>query len=159
MVLEVIDAALDRSIDSSCPPGIVREGSASAVLEHLSSQFNLRATSVVGGPATMGKPMLFEIALGRLIKVGTLAVTFPDGRVREFGTGEGPFAAVAIKSGRAKRRLSLNPVIDLSEASMDKELVPAQGAPFALLDFLALNAIEGGSHPLESTAVVGHAIV
>ncbi|MDE3795796.1 class I SAM-dependent methyltransferase [Sinorhizobium meliloti] len=93
--------------------------------------------------------MLFEIALTRLIKFGTLAVTFPDGRVREFGTGEGPSAAVAIKSRRAKRRLLLNPALGLGEAYMDGDLVPARGDVFGLLDFLALNTIEGGGHPFD----------
>uniref|UniRef100_UPI003F9E7EA5 DUF7884 domain-containing protein n=1 Tax=Rhizobium meliloti TaxID=382 RepID=UPI003F9E7EA5 len=77
------------------------------------------------------QPMLFENALSRLVKIGTLTVTFPDGRIREFGTGEGPFPAVAIRTQGAMRRLLLNPALALGEAYMDGDVEPARSDLFS----------------------------
>lgn len=93
--------------------------------------------------------MLLEAALSHLIKIGTLTVTFPDGSSRDFGTGSEPRAAMNIRTKRAKRRLFLNPALALGEAYMDGELEPAVGSLFSTLDFLAMNSMEGGSHPLD----------
>ncbi len=93
--------------------------------------------------------MLLEAALSRLIKIGTLAVTFPDGKTKEFGTGTEPRAAMHIRTQRAKRRLLLNPALGLGEAYMDGDLEPLAGDLFTLLDFLTINLMEGGSHPFE----------
>src|SRR4051812_8779024 len=93
--------------------------------------------------------MLLEAALTNLIKVGTLTVTFPDGSVRSFGTGGEPRAAMTIRTRRAKRRLLLNPALALGEAYMDGDLEPAAGSLFDTLDFLVMNTMEGGSHPLD----------
>jgi len=93
--------------------------------------------------------MLLEAALTHLIKVGTLTVTFPNGSVRAFGTGGEPKAAMTIRTRRAERRLFLNPALALGEAYMDGDLEPAEGSLFATLDFLVMNTMEGGSHPLD----------
>jgi cyclopropane-fatty-acyl-phospholipid synthase len=93
--------------------------------------------------------MLLEAALSRLIKVGTLTVTFPDSSVRSFGTGNEPKAAMKIRTKRAQRRLFFNPALALGEAYMDGDLEPASGSLFDTLDFLAMNSMEGGSHPLD----------
>jgi cyclopropane-fatty-acyl-phospholipid synthase len=93
--------------------------------------------------------MLLEAALNRLIKIGTLTVTFPDGSSRKFGTGHEPRAAMKIRTARAQRRLLLNPALALGEAYMDGDLEPAAGSLFQTLDFLAMNSMEGGSHPFD----------
>ena len=93
--------------------------------------------------------MLLEAALTHLIKVGTLTVTFPNGSVRAFGTGGEPKAAMTIRTRRAARRLFLNPALALGEAYMDGDLEPAEGSLFATLDFLVINTMQGGNHPLD----------
>lgn len=94
-------------------------------------------------------PMLLEAALTRLIKIGTLNVRFPDGTSQAFGTGREPRAAIVIKTERAKRRLLLNPALALGELYMDGEVEPGPRGLFQTLDFLAMNSMEGGSHPLD----------
>ncbi len=93
--------------------------------------------------------MFLEAALSRLIKIGTLTVTFPDGSTRDFGTGSEPRATMKIKTERAKRRLFLNPALALGEAYMDGDVEPASGDLFQMMDFLVLNLMEGGHHPFE----------
>jgi cyclopropane-fatty-acyl-phospholipid synthase len=93
--------------------------------------------------------MLLEAALTHLVKIGTLTVTFPNGSMRTFGTGSEPRAALNIRTKRAKRRLFLNPALALGEAYMDGELEPASGNLFDTLDFLAMNSMDGGSHPFD----------
>jgi len=93
--------------------------------------------------------MLLEAALRRLIKIGTLSVTFPDGVTKEFGTGAEPRAAMAIHTSRAVRRLLLNPALALGEAYMDGDVEPIDRDLYKLLDLLALNSMEGGSHPFD----------
>ena len=93
--------------------------------------------------------MLLEAALSRLIKIGTLTVTFPNGSKQEFGTGKEPRAAFAIRSERAKRRLLLNPALAFGEGYMDGDVVSESGDLFETLDFLVMNSMDGGSHPLD----------
>ncbi len=93
--------------------------------------------------------MLLKAALSQLIKVGTLTVTFPDNSVSTFGTGGEPKAAMKIRTRRAERRLFFNPALALGEAYMDGDLEPACGSLFDMLDFLAMNTMQGGSHPLD----------
>jgi cyclopropane-fatty-acyl-phospholipid synthase len=93
--------------------------------------------------------MLLETALSRLIKIGTLTVTFPDGKTQDFGTGAEPRAAMRIRTKRAKRRLFFNPALALGEAYMDGDFEPVSGSLYDTLDFLAMNSMEGGSHPLD----------
>jgi cyclopropane-fatty-acyl-phospholipid synthase len=93
--------------------------------------------------------MLLEVALKRLVKIGTLSVTFPDGTTRDFGTGAEPRAAMRIRTRRAERRLLLNPALALGEAYMDGELEAEAGDLYGLLDFLAMNSMDGGSHPFD----------
>ncbi len=93
--------------------------------------------------------MLLETILARLIRIGTLTVHLPNGSRRSFGSGSAPYAAMRIKTGRAKRRLALNPALALGEGYMDGEIEPVDGDLFSTLDLLALNATEGGNHPFD----------
>lgn len=93
--------------------------------------------------------MLLEATLQKLIKIGTLTVRFPDGNSRNFGTGLEPYAALVIRTERAKRRLFLNPALALGELYMDGEIEPGPRGLFQTLDFLAMNSMEGGSHPMD----------
>lgn len=93
--------------------------------------------------------MLLEATLQKLIKIGTLTVSFPDGNSRNFGTGLEPYAAMVIRTERAKRRLFLNPALALGELYMDGEIEPGPRGLFQTLDFLAMNSMEGGNHPMD----------
>ncbi len=93
--------------------------------------------------------MLLEATLQKFIKIGTLTVKFPDGGSRSFGTGREPHAAMVIRTERAKRRLLLNPALALGELYMDGEIEPGPRGLFQTLDFLAMNSMEGGSHPMD----------
>lgn len=93
--------------------------------------------------------MILEAALERLVKIGTLTVTFPNGSVRSFGTGREPHASLAILSTRAQRRLARNPALALGEAYMDGDVEFGDGDLFGTLDFLAMNSMEGGTHPFD----------
>ncbi len=93
--------------------------------------------------------MILEAALNRLIKIGTLSVTFPNGKVREFGDGGEPRAGLHIRTNRVKRRLARNPALALGEAYMDGDLEPIGSDLFSTLDFLAMNSMDGGNHPFD----------
>ncbi|CAN7395886.1 MULTISPECIES: class I SAM-dependent methyltransferase [unclassified Variovorax] len=93
--------------------------------------------------------MFLEAALSRLIRIGTLTVTFPDGSQRSFGTGQEPRAAFTLRTTRAQRGLLLNPALALGEAYMDGELEPASCSLFEMLNFLTMNAMGGGRHPFD----------
>jgi cyclopropane-fatty-acyl-phospholipid synthase len=69
--------------------------------------------------------------------------------VKAFGTGEEPRASLAIRSTLAQRRLARNPALALGEAYMDGEIEFGDGDLFGTLDFLAMNSMEGGSHPFD----------
>ena len=95
--------------------------------------------------------MLFEALLSNLIQIGTLDVTLPDGTIRQFGSGSEPRASLVIRTRRAMLLLVFNPALALGEAYMDGELTPGSGTLFELLDFLALNWMEGGQHFFDKT--------
>jgi cyclopropane-fatty-acyl-phospholipid synthase len=78
--------------------------------------------------------------LGDLIRVGSLEVTFPGGRVRRYGTGS-PEAAVRITDPALVARLVRTPELALGEGYMAGTLVP-EGADglHRLLAVLILNS-------------------
>ncbi|TPM26920.1 cyclopropane-fatty-acyl-phospholipid synthase family protein [Mesorhizobium sp. B2-3-5] len=93
--------------------------------------------------------MFLEVALARLIKIGTLTVFYPDGSQGSYGSGQNPQLALKIRTARAKRRLFFNPGLALGEAYMDGDLEPVSGDLFEILDFLAMNSMDGGQHPMD----------
>jgi cyclopropane-fatty-acyl-phospholipid synthase len=91
-----------------------------------------------------------DLILSRVIRHGMLTVRYPDGRVQRYvGAKPGPEAAMEIKTGRALRRLVLNPGLAFGEAYMDGEIVPVGCTLYGLLDNLVLNLAEGEPHPAE----------
>jgi cyclopropane-fatty-acyl-phospholipid synthase len=56
--------------------------------------------------------------LKRTVKTGTLALTFPDASINQFGSGK-PCVAATITSPRSLRRIALNPDLATGEAYMD----------------------------------------
>ncbi len=93
--------------------------------------------------------MLLHAILTRLIRHGRLTVRFPDGQERRYEGGPGPEAAMAIATGRAQRRLVLNPALAMGELYMDREVEPLGCSIYELLDVLVTNVWSGGAHPGE----------
>jgi cyclopropane-fatty-acyl-phospholipid synthase len=93
--------------------------------------------------------MLFHLALGRLVRHGTLTVRYPDGTERRYGDGGPPEAGMHIRTARALRRLTFNAGLALGEGYMDGEVEPLGCSIFDLLGFLTRSIAAGGSHPFE----------
>lgn len=87
---------------------------------------------------------LLSAYLARLIQVGSLEVTFPDGTRRDHGPGgQGPRVALAITDTGTLRRLALNPHLELGEAYTDARLTIEGDDLHGLLE-LALRNIAAG---------------
>ena len=76
---------------------------------------------------------LLQGFLGKLLRIGNLTVTDPDGIVDTFGDGSGPPVHVVIKSHAAQRAIMLNPWLGVPEAYMNGEFEFAEGD---ILEFL-----------------------
>ncbi len=66
----------------------------------------------------------FDRMLRRLIRIGRLTVTYPDGEIRTYGagTGTGPEHAIEIADAATLRALCLNPELALGESYMNGAL-------------------------------------
>ncbi len=93
--------------------------------------------------------MLLHFAFRRLVRRGTLAVRWPDGRLRHYGDGRAQHAGLHIRTARAARRLPVNAGLALGEGYMEGEIEPLGGSIRDLLDFLTLNIAEGGTHAID----------
>ncbi|MGR3802392.1 SAM-dependent methyltransferase [Marinibacterium profundimaris] len=67
---------------------------------------------------------IFDTMLGRLIQVGKLAITYPDGTLRTYGPGGGIETAARFTRTEALRAICLNPELGLGETYMDATFVP-----------------------------------
>ncbi|MBR0672343.1 SAM-dependent methyltransferase [Neoroseomonas soli] len=93
--------------------------------------------------------MLFDLALRRLIRIGTLRVRYPDGVVRTYGGGPGPEAGMHIATARALRGMTFNPALAMGEGYMDGGIRPEGCTLYQLLELLMINLMSGGTHPAE----------
>jgi len=84
---------------------------------------------------------LLDHLLRRLIRSGSLAVTWPDGRrsLYQGSTPGGRHSAVRLKSRAAAWRLMLNPELAAGETYMDGDLVIEEGDIRQLLDLILYN--------------------
>jgi cyclopropane-fatty-acyl-phospholipid synthase len=82
---------------------------------------------------------VLDYVLRRLVVLGRLIVTWPDGTQTHYGGGPGPVARIAVKDSRTIRRVGLNPALGLGEAYMDGGLVPQDGSIHDVLDLLLTN--------------------
>ncbi|MCP4285866.1 MAG: SAM-dependent methyltransferase, partial [Gammaproteobacteria bacterium] len=69
---------------------------------------------------------LLDRLLTRIVRDGELAVTWPDGRVRTYGMGNGPSASVTLHDKALPRKLVVNGELALGEAYMDETLTISQ---------------------------------
>ncbi|MGI4977828.1 MAG: class I SAM-dependent methyltransferase [Janthinobacterium lividum] len=90
---------------------------------------------------------LLDAILSRLVRRGRLAVRYPDGGVRVYGSEPGPEAGFALRSAAAVRGLALNPGLAFGECYMDGSLAPEGCGIQEVLALLFLN-MEDASHPM-----------
>ncbi|HET8997192.1 MAG TPA: cyclopropane-fatty-acyl-phospholipid synthase family protein, partial [Acetobacteraceae bacterium] len=101
---------------------------------------------------------ILDAILKRLITVGHLSVRWPDGSSKEYGTGDRPAAAMAIRTQSAVRQLVRNPALTFGECYMDGTVTAEGCTIYDLLDLLVRNLTVGGNnHPgARLRRVVGH---
>ena len=91
---------------------------------------------------------LVSSILSRLIRTGSLLVTWPDRTTTTFRGAPGPSAGVTFRTWGTVRQLALNPGLGFGEAYMEGGLRPAGCSLYDLLDLLLLNVQNGVEHPV-----------
>src|SRR4051794_144056 len=102
--------------------------------------------------------MLLDLFMRRLIRLGTLDLRYPDGRLRRYGGGPGPAAGMALRTPTAVRRMTFNPTLATGELYMEGALEPEGCGLYELLDLLVTNLWHGGSHPAERLVTVARTL-
>ncbi len=92
---------------------------------------------------------LLSSILTRLVRQGTLLVTWPDDTVSKFAGTTTPTAGMRLSDWQTVRRLALNPDLGFGEAYMVGTLQPSGCNLYDLLDLVLLNA-EDLRHPVLS---------
>lgn len=83
---------------------------------------------------------LLDRLLRRLLKRGTLQVTFADGSVKDYGDGTGAPVGITFTDASVARKLIVNPELALGEAYMDATLTIADDNLLGMLTLLMQNA-------------------
>jgi cyclopropane-fatty-acyl-phospholipid synthase len=76
--------------------------------------------------------------LERLVRVGHLWVTYPNGKTGRYGDGTGPRTVVHL-TYRGQRRLILGPQLGLGESYMDGDLELLEGGFWELMEIIGRN--------------------
>ncbi|TNF59966.1 MAG: class I SAM-dependent methyltransferase [Rhodobacteraceae bacterium] len=88
---------------------------------------------------------LFDALAARLIRRGSLDITYPDGTRRRYGDGAGPAAAMRLHSRHRLRQFCLGPELALGEGYMDGDVEIGGNAELeALLRLILRNRRPGG---------------
>jgi cyclopropane-fatty-acyl-phospholipid synthase len=90
---------------------------------------------------------LLDAILSRFVRVGSLTVRFPDGRIAMYGPGGQPAASASISTWRTIRGLLSNPALVFGEAFVSGEIELVDCRLEDLLDVLFGNIQAGGHHP------------
>ncbi len=80
----------------------------------------------------------------RLIKVGSLAITSPDGSTDRFGDGSGEHVHVAVRTKEAERAIALDPMLAVPERYMEGDFVILEGDLLTFLKIAFTNMQVGG---------------
>jgi cyclopropane-fatty-acyl-phospholipid synthase len=92
---------------------------------------------------------ILDAILGRMITIGRLTVTWPDGSRSTYEGTEGPSAAVQLRDQRTIRRLVLNPSLGAGESYMSGSLTAADSGIYEFLDTMLLNLqVQPSGHPI-----------
>ena len=81
---------------------------------------------------------MLDRLLQRIIRVGSLSVRFPSGKLLSYGDGSGPEVVVAV-SAAAARAIALGPDPGLGEAYMDGGVLFEKGDIWGLLEIAGRN--------------------
>jgi cyclopropane-fatty-acyl-phospholipid synthase len=82
---------------------------------------------------------VLERMVRRFIKVGRLRITYPNGKVGEYGDGTGPDIAVRITGRWTLLALAMEPELKLGECYMDGSLAMESGEIYDFLELLGRN--------------------
>lgn len=95
---------------------------------------------------------MLDRVLRRLVRIGALSLTWPDGRITNYGDGVGVSAALSLHDKTLPRKLFMNPELALAEGYMDQNLTVGQDDLGGLLTLLARNANANGRGRFASAA-------
>ncbi len=87
---------------------------------------------------------LLRSVASRLIRVGSLAITSPDGSTETFGDGSGEHIHVAIRTGEALRAIALDPMLAVAERYMEGDFEVVEGDLLGFLRVVFTNMQGGG---------------
>ena len=93
--------------------------------------------------------LLLDRFLSRLIRIGSLRVTLPDGTARQYGPGDGsgPDIAIALHGADTPRRLVVRPELAVGEAYMDGRLAIRNDDLHGFLELVLRCLDDGGTLP------------
>ncbi len=83
--------------------------------------------------------IILQRIVERLVRVGNLAITGPDGTTRNFGDGSGDKLHMSINTRRAERAIILHPSLAIPEAFMEQELDFLEGDVLSFLHLVYRN--------------------
>ncbi|MGB3830752.1 MAG: cyclopropane-fatty-acyl-phospholipid synthase family protein [Mesorhizobium sp.] len=83
--------------------------------------------------------ILLQRIVEKLVRVGNLAITGPDGVTRNFGDGSGDKVHMVIHTRRAERAITLHPSLAIPEAFMEQEMDFVEGDVLSFLHLVYLN--------------------
>jgi cyclopropane-fatty-acyl-phospholipid synthase len=93
--------------------------------------------------------ILLKRIVDRIVRVGNLKITGPDGTTTSFGDGSGPPVHMHIRTAHAERAITLHPTLAIGETFMEEELDFPEGDVLAFLKLVYENmGPMGGSDAL-----------
>ncbi|MEJ6781516.1 cyclopropane-fatty-acyl-phospholipid synthase family protein [Aminobacter sp. Piv2-1] len=99
--------------------------------------------------------VLLQRILGRLVRVGDLTVTGPDGTAHRFGDGSGEPVHMLIKTRRAERAITFDPMLAVPESFMDGEMDIVKGDVLGLMRIAFQNLGNGTIDAAWTRAIEG----
>ncbi|WP_429093571.1 class I SAM-dependent methyltransferase [Aminobacter sp. BE322] len=99
--------------------------------------------------------VLLQRILGRLVRVGDLTVTGPDGTAHRFGDGSGEPIHMLIKTRRAERAITFDPMLAVPESFMDGEMDIVGGDVLGLMRIAFQNLGNGTIDAAWTRAIEG----
>ncbi|MCO5145875.1 MAG: cyclopropane-fatty-acyl-phospholipid synthase family protein [Aquamicrobium sp.] len=90
---------------------------------------------------------LLQGVVERLVRIGNLTITDPDGTVHVFGDGTGEPIGILLRTHTAQSAIMLNPWLGVPEAYMEGELDIVEGDVLALLRLAYANIDAGADIP------------
>lgn len=85
---------------------------------------------------------ILDRVFARLVRTGSLEITFADDVTKRYGDGGLPFVRVRLRDRASERRLILNPALALGEAYMDGGMVVDEGTIYDFLQVLLSDALD-----------------